>query len=166
MPSVTVIGDSMARGLAPQIGWGKEFDATGFVYGGQTARQINSNVRSIQKTDVTVISSGTNNALSQTTIQSIEEVRQLIDNMGRKRQGDHVIMCEIPYIPKKPDLNSKIDEINDFIKSETIKRTNFHLLTCDLDELDYRRDKLHLNDRGTAKRALEIRRIIRKCNIK
>ena len=58
--SVTVIGSSIVRGLAPLV-HGGTFDATGHVYPGQTASQINARIRHIPSSDVTLLAAGTNN---------------------------------------------------------------------------------------------------------
>ena len=50
--TVTVVCSSMVRGVAPLVD-GNGFNATGFVYPGMTARQINARMRQIPSSDVT-----------------------------------------------------------------------------------------------------------------
>ena len=168
VPLVAVVGDSMTRGLAPQISWGGDFTATGYNYGGLTARQINGNIRNISDvstSDVTVLFAGTNNALSQSLGQAKDELNQLIDNVSRKRKGKHVIMFTVPYNLKRPQLNFKIDQINNYLENQIGLRKNWHLIDIELCNDDYRLDGLHMNAQGIAKRALEVRSFIRKLNL-
>ena len=58
--TVTVIGSSIVRGVAPLV-HGGSFETTGYVYPGHTARQINAHIRHIPASDVTVLAAGTNN---------------------------------------------------------------------------------------------------------
>ena len=70
-------------------------------------------------------------------------------------------MSEIPPRFDKVDLNDKIIRVNHFIKKETQKQNGWHMLCHNLLEADYKKDKLHFNDRGIAKYAHQIRHIIR-----
>ena len=161
------MGDSMVQGMGSLVSWGGDFDACSYTYRGQTARQINGHIRDIDiaQYDAAVLYAGTNNTHDQPVAQCIEEMRQLTDNVARKRQGKPVLMCLLSRNLREP-VNDKIDQINDFIKSEVEKRENWHVVSCDLDEFtDYKRDGLHLNKSGSAKLALEIRRIIRRLNV-
>ena len=137
------------------------FNAMGFVYPGQTARQINARIRGIPSSDVTVLAAGTNNIEHQTIDQCKNEISQIIDNVARKRDKKVVIMGQIPKRLDKPHLNSKIDSVNRHISDEISKRKRWYFMNIDLKTSDYKKDGLHLNEIGTAKYALEIRHMIR-----
>ena len=160
--TVTIIGSSIVRGVAPMV-HGRGFHATGYVYPGHTARQINGHIKDIPAdSDITVIAAGTNNVEQHSVRECVTEIRQVIDNVARKRRDKHVIMSTLPYRYDRPDLNTKIDEINAFIADEVKTRNKWHLLRHDLSQRDYKRDGLHFNVSGVAKYAHEIRRIIRR----
>ena len=91
--TVTIVGSSIFRGVAPLV-HGKDCDASGYVYPDRTARQINAQIKHIPRQ---------------------EELRQIIDNVSRKRRGNIVKMSRIPPRHDKPALNNKIDEVNGFI---------------------------------------------------
>ena len=158
--TVTVIGSSIVRGVAPLV-HGGPFEATGYVYPRQTARQINSHIRHIPPSDVTVLAAGTNNIEHQTLEQCTREISQVIDNVARKRNGKIVIMGRIPVRHDKPHLNDKINCVNKFIAREIAKRNKWYLMNVELNITDYKKDGLHFNGTGTAKYALEIRHVIR-----
>ena len=158
--SVTVVGSSIVRGVAPLV-HSDSFNATGFVYPGQTARQINARIRGIPSSDVTVLAAGTNNIEHQTIDQCKNEISQIIDNVARKRDKKVVIMGQIPKRLDKPHLNSKIDSVNRHISDEISKRKRWYFMNIDLKTSDYKKDGLHLNEIGTAKYAREIRHMIR-----
>ena len=159
--TVSVVGSSIVRGVAELVDQGDEFEATGYVYPGYTARQINGHIRDVSETQVTVVQAGTNNVESQTVDQCTEELRQLIDNVTKKRRTTHVIMACVPHRRNNTYLNKKIDQINDYIRQEVQKRPNWRLLQHELVSADYKRDNLHLNKRGTVKFAFEVRHIVR-----
>ena len=71
--SVTVIGSSIVRGVAPLV-HGDTSDATGHVCPGQTASQINARIRHIPSSDVTVLATGTYNIEHQTLDQCKNEL--------------------------------------------------------------------------------------------
>ena len=156
----TVIGSSIVRGVAPHV-HGRGFDATGFVYPGRTARQINACIRKIPLNEITVLAAGTNNIEQQTVTECTKELHQIIDNVSRKRRGKTVIMSQLPYRFDKPELCCKIDQVNDFIRKEVSRQKHWYLLRHNLSREDYKPDGLHLNSRGTAKYAHEIRHIVR-----
>ena len=158
--SVTVISSSIVCGVAPLV-HGGAFDATGHVYPGQTASQINVRIRHIPSSDVTVLATGTNNIGHQTLDQCKNEQAKTIDNVARKRERDIVIMGKIPKRYDKPELNTKIDYVNKFIAEEIAKRRKWFLMDVDLMTTDYKKDGLHFNKMGTAKYAHEIRHLIR-----
>ena len=159
--TITLVGDSLIRGAAKQVAHGDEFEAREYMYRGRTARQINGEFRKTAVADVTVIQAGTNNMEKQPIDQCVEEIRQLIDNVSRKRSDRKVIMATIPHrYDEGYYLNKKIDKVNDYIRKEVSKQANWRLLQHELLSKDYR-DGLHFNERGTAKFALEIRHIIR-----
>ena len=158
--TVTVIGSSIVRGVAPLV-HGKGFDACGCVFPGRTARAINARIRNIPVTDVTVLAAGTNNIETQTVEECSKEIYQTIDNVARKRRQKPVVMSLLPHRYDKPKLNHKIDAVNDFIAQEVNKRPYWYLLKHNVSRDDFKSDGLHFNSRGTAKYAHEIRHIIR-----
>ena len=115
--SVTIVGSSIVRGVAPLV-HGQDFDASGFVFPGRTAQQINAEIHNIPTSDITVLAAGTNNIETRTLEQYKEEIRQTIDSVSRKRNNKTVIMSVIPHRHDKPHLNSKIDAVNTFIIRE------------------------------------------------
>jgi uncharacterized protein YqgV (UPF0045/DUF77 family) len=151
-PSVTVIGDSLARGVAPLVN-GTHADAVGYVYPGSTARQINAHIRHIPSSDVTILQVAANNIETQTADKCMDELRQVADNVMRKRKEKTVFMCQVPHRHDKPHLNDKIDKINKYIKTLTSSHRNCYQLTHELCRDDYKPDGLHFNDRGKAKLA-------------
>ena len=163
--TVTVIGSSIVRGVAPLV-QGQGFEATGYVFPGRTARQINGSLRNIPTSDITVLAAGSNNIADQPVKQCIDEIRQVIDNLSRKRVNRTVIMAEIPLRHDRPALNSKIMDVNKFIAGEVAKRKNWYLLSHDLRKSDYKSDGLHLNDVGCAKYSHEIRHVIRRTRVR
>ena len=150
----------MVRGVAPLVN-GNGFNATGFVYPGMTARQINARMRQIPRSDVTVLAAGSNNIETQLLEQCKEEIRQLIDNVARKRNNTVFVMSEIPKRIDKPALNNKMGIVNEHIISEIAKRKLWFLLTHDCMKSDYK-DGLHFNSLGIAKYAHGIRHKIRR----
>ena len=145
----------------PILVHGGPFEATGYVYPGQTARQINSHIRHIPPSDVTVLAAGTNNIEHQTLEQCTREISQVIDNVARKRNGKIVIMGRIPVRHDKPHLNDKINCVNQFIARDIAKHNNWYLMNVELNITDYKKDGLHFNGTVTAKYAHEIRHVIR-----
>ena len=159
---MTVVGSSIVRGVASLVD-GKQFDASGYVFPGRTAGEINSCVDNldIHESDVAVIAAGTNNIESQTMSQCKAEIGHVIDNVSRRRNNQHVIMCQLPPRYDKPYLNNKIEKVNDFIRQQVSRRAHWYLLQHDVCREDFKRDGLHFNDRGIAKYAHEVRHIIR-----
>ena len=117
----TVIRSSIVRGMAPLV-HGRGFDATGFVYPGRTARQINACIRKIPLSDITVLAVGTNDIEQQTVTECTKELHQIIDNVSCKRHGKTVIMSQLPYRFDKPELYCKIDLVNDFFRKEVSRQ--------------------------------------------
>ena len=163
--TVTVVGSSIVRGVAPLVNIGEDFDAVGFVYPGRTARQINARIRHLPKSDVTVLAAGTNNIEKNSVDECKKELHELFDNVARKRANGTVIMSQIPLRYDKPYLNSKIKQVNTYIETETLKRPHWRLLKHELNSSDYS-DGLHFNDQGAAKYAHEIRHLIRGIKVK
>ena len=62
---VTIVGSSIVRRVAPLV-YGQDIDASGYVFPGRTARQINAELRNIPTSDITVLAAGTNNLETQT----------------------------------------------------------------------------------------------------
>ena len=157
---VTVVGSSMVRGVGPFLNHSKDHDAVSFVYPGRTAKYINGSLKDIPESDFTVLSAGSNNIEKQSVKDCAEEIRQTIDNISRKRRGKHVIMCQIPRRFDKIHLNNKIDVVNKLMSEVIEKYRNVHLLRHDVIQADFKKDGLHFNNRGIAKFALEIKRVI------
>ena len=157
---VTVIGSSIVRGVGPFLNHSKDHDAVGYVYPGRTARYINGCLKNIPESDITVLSAGSNNIENQSVKDCAEEIRQTIDNISRKSRGKQVIMCQIPHLFGKTHLNHKIDAVNKLMLDVIGKYRNVHLLKHDVVQADFKKDGLHFNDRGIAKFALEIKRMI------
>ena len=105
-----------------------------------------------------------NNIKNQSVNDCAEEIRQIIDNISRKRRGKHVIICQIPHRFDKTHLNHKIDAVNKLILDVIGKYRSIHLLTHDVVQADLKKDGLHFNDRGIAKFALEIKYTIQRLN--
>ena len=160
--SVSVIGSSIVRGVAPLLNKSKEYSVDGFVYPGRTAKQINGCLRHIPTSDISVVSAGSNDIENHSVPDCVNEVKKVIDNISRKRRGKTVIMCQIPHRYDKPLLNSKIDEVNIRIADEIKRYSNVHILTHTVVKADFKKDLLHFNERGVAKFALQIRHVIRK----
>ena len=160
--SVSVIGSSIVRGVAPLLNKSKEYSVDGFVYPGRTAKQINGCLRHIPTSDISVVSAGSNDIENHSVPDCVNEVKKVIDNISRKRRGKTVIMCQIPHRYDKPLLNSKIDEVNIRIADEIKRYSNVHILTHTVVKADFKNDLLHFNERGVAKFALQIRHVIRK----
>ena len=110
--TVTVIGSSIVRGVAPLV-HGNGFDACGCVFPGPTARAINARIRNIPATDVTILAAGTNNIETQIVEECSKEIYQTIDNVARKRRQRPVVMSLLPHRYDKPKLNHKIDAVYD-----------------------------------------------------
>ena len=95
--TVTIVRSSIVRGVAPMV-QGRGFQATGYVYPGHAARQINAHIRHIPvDSDVTVIAAGTNNVQQQSVQGCIAEIKQVICNVARKSRDKHVIISALPY---------------------------------------------------------------------
>ena len=73
--TVKPMASSMGRGVAPLVNDRKEFEATGYVYAGRTASQINERLSHMPESDVTVIQAGTCNIEEQTEDECIKELR-------------------------------------------------------------------------------------------
>ena len=162
--SVSVIGSSIVRGVAPLLDQSKEYCADGFVFPGRTAKQINGSLKHIPTSDISVVSAGSNDIETQSVKDCVNEIRKVVDNISRKRQGKTVIMCQIPHRYDKPQLNNKIDDVNTRVAEEIKKYKNVHILTHTVVRADFKKDLLHFNERGVAKFALQIRHVIRKLN--
>ena len=82
----------------------------------------------------------------------------------QKRYRKTVIMCQLPHrLPHrydKPELNDKIDVVNNFIASEVRKRLHWYFLKHSLTREDFKSDGLHFNLCGATKNAHEIQKII------
>ena len=111
--TVNVIGSSIVHGVAPLV-QGQGFEATDYVFPGRTARQINGSLRNFPVSDITVLVAGSNSIVSQSVAQCKEEIRQVIDNLSRKRVNRTVIVAEIPLRHDTPALKSKIMDVNRF----------------------------------------------------
>ena len=155
---MTVVGSSMVRGIGPFFNHSKDHDAVSFVYPGGTAKYINGRLKDIPESDITVLSAG-NNIEKQSVKDCAEEIRETIDNISRKRRGKHVIMCQILHRFDKTHLNNKI-VVNKLMSEVIGKYRNVHLLRHDVIQADFKKDGLHFNNRGIAKFALEIKRVI------
>ena len=160
--SVTVVGSSIVRGVAPVLNQSKEYSVDGFVFPSRTAKQINSTLKSIPKSDITVVAAGSNNIEGQPVKDCVDQVRQVVDNISRKRHNRTVIMCQIPHRCDKPYLNQKIDDVNSRIAKEIKRYNNVHILEHSVVKDDFKKDLLHFNERGVTKFALQIRHEIRK----
>ena len=132
--TVTVIGSLIVLGVAPLI-HGKGFAI--LVYPGHTARQINSHIRHIPDSDVTVLAAGTNNTEHHTVTECTKKLRQVIDNVARKKRGKSVIMSLLPYRYDKPELCKKIFLVNDFICKEIRKHRHWYILRHSLSRDDF-----------------------------
>ena len=154
----------MIRGAAELLNAHRDHDAEGFVFSGRKAKQINGHIRKIPTSEVTVVQVGTNNIPEQTTDECFEEIRQVLDNVSRKRKDRIVILCQIPPRFDMPRLNSQINQVNELISLEVEKYENVHLLPHDVVRDDFDRGGLHFNDQGLAKFALQIRHILRSRN--
>ena len=135
--SVTVVGSSIVRGVAPFLNQSKEYSVDGFV--GRTAKQINSTLKSIPKSDITVVSAGSNNIEEQLVKDCVDEVRQVVDNIPRKRHNRTVIMCQIPHRFDKPHLNQKIDDVNSCVAKEIKRYNNVHILEHSVVKDDFKK---------------------------
>ena len=93
---------------------------------------------------------GTNNIEQQTVAECSKELHQSIDNVARKRCSKAVSMSQLPYRYDKPELCSKIDLVNDFIRKEMSKQQEWHLLRQNISREHYKSDGLHFNFHGTA----------------
>ena len=157
--SVTVIGSSIVRGLAPLV-HGRKFDATGHVYPGQTAgqNQLQNPTYAFQRCHC--IGCRNKYIECQTIDQCKNELAKTINNVARKRERHIVIMGKIPQRYHKPHLNTKIDKVNKFIALEIAKRRKWFLMDVDLKTSDYKKGGLHFNETDTAKYAHEIRHLI------
>ena len=163
--SVTVIGSSIVRGVAPLLDHSDEYNVDGFVYPGRTAKQINGSLKHIPMSDITVVSAGSNDIETQSVQNCVNEIKKVVDNISRKRRGKTVIMCQVPHRYDKPQLNNKIDDVNARVAEEIKKYTNVHILTHTIVRADFKNDLLHFNERGVAKFALQIRHVIRKLTL-
>ena len=118
--TLTIVGSSIVRGVAPLV-HGKDCDASGYVYPGRTARQINAQIKHIPPSDVTVLAAGTNNIEKQPLGQCKEEIRQMIDNVSRKRKdkrfrnGRNIALSENDNIVNDPLTVAEI--FNDYFST-------------------------------------------------
>ena len=103
------------RGVAPLV-HGRGFDATGFVYPGRTARQINACNWKIPLSDITVLAAGTNNIEQQTVTECTKELHQIIDNVYAHRYSRYncrtlaLILWRVVYIHISHQLNIYIHD--------------------------------------------------------
>ena len=166
-PSVAIIGDSMVRGVGPYLKSDRirkkihNVDITGYVYPGQSSSQINSRIRNIPVSDVTVVMTGTCDIDDPDIPQCTENLRRVVDNVSKKRPGKKVIICEIAQRIDKPHLNEKIEQVNFNLSDIVSKYRNVHLLEHDNAVEDFKNDGLHFSEEGTAKFGLNIRHILR-----
>ena len=158
---VSVIGSSMVRGVAEVLESDSNYDAAGYCYPSKTAGYINSQIRLIPATDITIVMAGTNDIQKRNAEDCKEEVRKVVDNISRKRQNQTVIICEMSHRYDKPYLNDKIDKVNSYLADITSGYDNVHLLKHENVRADFKKDGLHFNLRGVAKLGLNIRHIIR-----
>ena len=162
---VNVISSSMARGVAELLSKDKRFVTEGYIYPGESARQINGHIRNVPSSSVTVVQAGTIDADRSSAEECMEEVRKVMDNISRKRKAKTVIMCELPYRQKRKQyLNSKIDKINKYIHSISNMYENVHILEHDNAPGDFK-DDIHFNEQGIGKFCLNIRHKLRAMNI-
>ena len=141
--SVSVIVNSIVRGVAPLLDQSKEYCADGFVFPG-TAKQINGSLNHIPTSDISVVSAGSNDIETQSVKYCVNEIRKVVDNISRKRQGKTVIMCQIPHRYDKVQLN-KIDDVNTRVAEEIKKYKNVHILTHTVVRADLKKDYILMN---------------------
>ena len=161
---VMVIGSSNAWGVAPLVS-NNHIDATGFSYPGCTAGQITDRIQSIHCSGVTVIHAGSYNLEAHPLAKCMAELQGLAESVQNRKPTNPIIVCEIPYRYDKPELNDKVDLINNYLSRLCRARPTCHLLAHDYNDQDYAKDRLHLNERGKTKLAYEIRRTLRHINI-
>ena len=157
---VTLIGDSMVRGVATLVN-GDEFDAMGFVYPGGSAKYIGSRLKNISLSQVTVISAGTNDISTDSLDECKSSIRELVNTANHCPDRKSIIMCSIPHRYDDPELNYKIDQVNQYLEELVSNKPDFHLLCHDTDPFDYKKDGLHFDMSGLAKFSLEVRHLIR-----
>ena len=169
--SLNIIGDSQVREVATYLKSDhirkkcSNIDIASFTYPGQTAGQINNRVRCIPVSDVTAVMAGTCNIETDDAETCKENIRKLVDNVSRKRQGRTVIMCEIARRMDKPKLNEKITRVNSYLSDLVSKYDNVHLLCHENAPGDFSDDGLHFNKQGIAKFGLNIREVMRELKI-
>ena len=81
--------------------------------------------------DMTVVSAGSNDIETQSVIKCVNEVKKVVENIYKKRRGKTVMMCQVPHLYDKPQLNNKIDDVNTRVTEaiEIKKYTDVHILT-------------------------------------
>ena len=162
---VNVISSSMGRGVAELLAKDKRFVTEGFIYPGESAKQINGHIKDIPSSSVTVVQAGSIDADRSTAEECMQEVRKVMDNVSRKRKGNTVIMCELPYRQgRKQYLNSKIFGVNKYMHSLSNNYANVHILEHDNAPGDFK-DDIHFNEKGIGKFCLNIRHKLRAMNI-
>ena len=111
--------------------------------------------------DMTVVSAGSNDIETQSVIKCVNEIKKVVDNIYKKRRGKTVMMCQVPHLYDKPQLNN-IDDVNTRVTEaiEIKKYTNVYILTHTIVRADFKNDLLQFNERGVAKFALQLRHVI------
>ena len=161
---LSIISASLGRGAAELLNKDPAYDAYGYVYPGESAKQVNGRIKSIPASEVTAVLVGSIDAEMKNLDECKEEMRKVVDNISRKRKGKTVLMCEIPMRYRKKYLNTKIDQVNKYLHELSSNYPNVHMLEHDNHPKDFW-DGHHFSDQGMGKFCLNIRSKLRELNL-
>ena len=161
---LSIISASLGRGAAELLNKDPSYDAYGYVYPGESAKQVNGRIKNIPASEITAVLVGSIDAEMKNLDDCKEEMRKVVDNVSRKRKGKTVIMCEIPMRYRKKYLNTKIDQVNKYLHELSSNYPNVHMLEHDNHPKDFW-DGHHFSDQGMGKFCLNIRSKLRELNL-
>ena len=161
---LSIISASLGRGAAELLNKDPAYDAYGYVYPGESAKQVNGRIKNIPASELTAVLVGSIDVETKNLDDCKEEMRKVVDNISRKRKGKTVLMCEIPMRYNKKYLNTKIDQVNKYLHELSSNYPNVHMLEHDNHPKDFW-DGHHFSDQGMGKFCLNIRRKLRELNL-
>jgi lysophospholipase L1-like esterase len=157
-PSIVIIGDSHARGLAAEISYnlGHVFEVTGTVAPGARLEHImnmaDDIINPLGKRDTVIMIGGTNDINKNEANLGLRHLRKFIEN----RRNINILAMTAPHrydLQESSCVNSEIVNFNRKLGKVAISADNVKIIQPALDRNDFTRHGMHLNISGKEKLA-------------
>lgn len=163
-PSITILSDSHGRYIS-SILKAQGLQASSIVKPGarafQVLRSVDAEVKSMGLGDVLVVLCGSNDVHSE---KGMQQAKSAFTELFRKEVSQRLLVCTVPYnySTRRPEVNRRIRDLNDFLYASTRGRRNIQLLSLNevLHRDLYTRHGLHYNIRGKKELAKLIARSV------